>query len=260
MSNIDTRFIDYNFPASPKYTRGYLGMGDTGGFRAYQSQLDLIPDSDWESTAKMIEDSRSGLSWMISRIKDQGQEGSCVGNGSTYAFEATYRQQFGVSVPFSAMSLYKQIGRSAQSGAVVTDAIEAMAQVGVLPEDTPNNRALFPMTFPATGFGNKLPVGYESEAKKFRATEWLLINSKAALVSALLSGRPVVVGREGHCICYTDILFRKGKMLARYVNSWGIDWGDAAGSMRGGFGYDSEKLINESSEGAFALMAITVPT
>lgn len=257
MLTIDQRFVDTYFPASPKYIKGYNGPGDTGGFRAYGDSFDEIPESKWVDASAMLRANRASLDFFISDIKNQAQEGSCVGNGTAYALEIVLRKMFGITIPISAMSIYKPIARSAQSGAIVTDAIEQIATVGALPLDTPENKAKYPVTFPARGFSTPFPKDWEKGAGLIKATTWYLINSFKSLVSALLSGLPVVVGRQGHCICYVGIVFDGGKIYALYVNSWDIDWGQPAGVLSGGFGADSERLMREACQGAFALGEVT---
>ena len=104
----------------------------------------------------------------------------------------------------------------------------------------------------------RFPDGWESTANQFRSLEWFICESRAELISALLNGHPVVVGRAGHSICYMKPMYQNGSLLVMYVNSWG-DWGDAAGRFPSGFGYDSERMISQSSDWAFALRSVTTP-
>jgi len=257
MLTIDQRYVDVYFPANPRYSRGYLGMGSKGGFRAYGDHFAAVPQEKWEDTSNMLRSNKASLDYFVSTIKDQAQEGACVGNGSAYAVEIVLRKMFGVSIPISAMSIYKPIARSAQSGAIVTDAIELLADVGCLPEDTPANKLIYPVTFVPRGFSTPFPAGYKEAAGKIKATTWYRISGFTDLVSAILSGIPVVVGREGHCICYVAIIFERGKIYALYVNSWTEEWGQAAGVLPGGFGVDSEKLMRESAQDCYGLAEVT---
>jgi hypothetical protein len=70
---------------------------------------------------------------------------------------------------------------------------------------------------------------------------------------------PIVVGRAGHSICYVRPVYQNGKWLWKYVNSWGDEWGDAGGRFNTGFGYDSQKLFNESAQWAYVLRTVVTP-
>lgn len=180
--------------------------------------------------------------------------GNCVGNGSAKAFEVLSAFEDGPDrvVKMSAMSLYKQIGESAQSGAVVMDAIDAMTSVGFLPLDCEENRGKFAHLFPATGFSTRWPAGWQETAKLFKAHEWNKINTFAELVSSLLNGHPVVVGREGHCIVYLRVIIKNNRLMFVYANSWG-EWGQASGNLPYGFGVDTETQARKCCPGAYSL-------
>jgi hypothetical protein len=155
-------------------------------------------------------------------------------------------------VHLSAISLYKRIGRSPNSGAMVSDGLDEMSENGVLPLDDVANRARFGAhVMPNTGFRTPYPDGWQSTAKKFLALEWTIVDRVEELISALFNQHPVVVGRSGHSICYLDPVYEDGALLVRYANSWG-DWGE------NGFGYDSLRLIKSSSSWAFALRSVSV--
>jgi hypothetical protein len=180
---------------------------------------------------------------------------NCVANACSQAHEIIQAIQFGKEnvTPLSAISLYKRIGSSPSSGAMVNDGLEEMAERGVLPLDNAANRAKYgDAVMPNTGFRTPYPANWEATAKQFRAVEWFIVDTMDELITALFNQHPVVVGRSGHSICYCDPVYQSGSLLVKYANSWG-DWGDQ------GFGYDSLKLIRSSASWAFALRAVTTP-
>lgn len=204
--------------------------------------------------ANAIQVAGGGCSQLVSRIYNQGNEGSCVANACSQAHEIIQAKQFGKAnvVPLSAISLYKRIGRSPNSGAMVSDGLDEMSERGVLPLDTPENRTKFgAAVMPNTGFRTPYPTGWEATAKKFAGTEWFILESVNELVSALLLQMPVVVGRSGHSIAYCDVVYQGSDLMVKYANSWG-NWGE------NGFGYDSMRLIRSSASWAFALRSVTV--
>lgn len=252
---IDPSFVDVDFPSEAKFVRG------DNGFRAldqrcaaYGDSINVIPESRWKEEAAAIQAAGGGCSQLVSRIYNQGNEGSCVANACAQALEIIQAKQIGKAnvVPLSAMSLYKRIGSGPNSGAMVSDGLEEMASRGILPLDTPANRAKYgSAVMPNTGWRTPYPAGWETTAAKFRGTEWFIINSVAELITALINQHPVVVGRSGHSICYCDPIYQGNSLLVKYCNSWG-DWGE------NGFGYDSLGKIRSSASWAFALRAATI--
>lgn len=253
---INPNFIDVDFPDDARFTFGDLGVAAFGPPRAtYRDVAPVIPESQWPTLAKEMADAGGGASQLVTRIYDQENEGSCVANACSQAHEIVQASQFGKEnvVHLSAISLYKRIGRSANSGAMVSDGLDEMAERGVLPLDNPENRAKFgAAVMPNTGFRTAYPTGWEAVAKQFAAHEWLIVESVNELISALLNQHPVVVGRSGHSIVYCDPVYNDGTLLVKYCNSWG-DWGE------NGFGYDSLRLIRSSASWAFALRSVVVP-
>ncbi|QDU97540.1 C1 family peptidase [Lignipirellula cremea] len=221
-------------------------------FQVLEDAVPVIDRSEWEDRFQQLPD----LALLVRKIKNQGQEGSCASNATVQAYEIVLNQQFGLRqwVEFSAMSLYKRVGRTAGGGSMISDNLQQLSQKGILPLTTDANQRRFPHTHPATGFGRSLPSGWEATARKFRAPEWFDIRSFDGFMSALLLGFPVVYGRAGHAICGVRGERRDGQWRVKYANSWGAQWGDH------GFGYDSESFISGaiSSYGAFAVRAVAV--
>jgi len=184
--------------------------------------------------------------------------GNCVAEASTKSIEIVTACTYGLEqvIPISPASLYHRIGTSESSGAIVMDGIEAMVREGVLPLDTAENRRKFKHTHPAVGFSVPLPDGWQETAKLFKAVTWYAIDSFAAMVTALLRGHPVVVGREGHSIIYLRVRLKNGNLVFIYLNSWGR-WGFASGNLPYGFGADSERLGKQACHGAYALVSVT---
>ena len=187
---------------------------------------------------------------------------NCTGNGTVGAANLKQNQQFGTdgSVLLSTISVYKQVGRNADSGATIEQVCKAISTVGALPLDTPENRAEFgSMVMPATGFSTRFPDGWKESASLFVASNVLPIRTCAGIKTALVKGDPVVVGRQGHCVYYTDLLWNasKAKFEAPYANSWG-KWGAPFAHMEYGFGRDSESYMKESSYFAFAIRTMVV--
>lgn len=265
---VDSRFVDVDLAAIAKQrgiAPGYKPTGKRFGdfpskLRGYGDVYPVMPAAQREAEIERL-DHEGGIEFLIRWILDQGQEGSCVGNAGTQGLQVLLAKQFGIdrAIQLSAISLYKQIGSGPMSGADVEDGVNHARDVGILPLDTPENRQRFgDKVMPPTGFYNRYPSGWESQAKQFRFRETLLIRNVDELETAGVNGHPVWVGRAGHSILYCRPTRKSGKGYL-YANSWSLGWGFAAGTMTGGFGIDSVGLMSSAADYCFALCSAVVP-
>jgi hypothetical protein len=256
MPDIDETFIDVHFPDFDEYTFGDLGVSFCANYgQSYEDRFGVLSDAEIDAAIEAIDAAGGGIDQLVTRIYNQKNEGSCVANATSQAHEVVQARQFGKDrvVPLSAISLYKRIGRSPNSGAMVSDGWAEMKARGILPLDTPENRARFgDRVMPNTGFSTRYPAGWEAVAAQFAGLEATIIRSVGGILTALCNQDPVVVGREGHSICYVRPMRKNGRRVVKYANSWG-NWGD------NGYGYDSENQIKKSAGWAFALRSVTIP-
>ena len=255
MIDIDDRWLDLDFTKDPNYVFGSLPRD--GRRFAGLSAADVVPlidESQWPSIIEASND--APMEAAVTRIFDQRQEGSCVANATAQAHQICQATQFGKQnvIQLSPISLYKRIGSSPESGAMIDDALDKIRDGGILPLNTPENvREFGDQVMPATGFYERYPRGWEATAMKFAGGEAFIVDDTRELISVLLAGFPIVVGREGHSICYVRPMYdRRGSLIVKYANSWG-DWGDA------GYGYDSLSQIKKSAQWAFGLRTVRSP-
>lgn len=257
MSDIDDKFLDLDFTIDPNYVFGDLGAAVfASAGPSYEDLYGTLSDAEIRAEIEKIDAEGGGADRLVTRIFNQGREGSCVANACSQAVQIVQARQSGKAnvVQLSAISLYKRIGRSPSSGAMVSDGLDELTKRGILPLDTPENRTRFgDAVMPPTGFYTKFPNNWEATAKLFAGCESYVIRSVEGIMTALCNQHPVVVGRQGHSICYTRPMIKNGRRVVKYANSWG-EWGD------NGFGYDSESQIRASAGWAFALRTVVRPT
>jgi hypothetical protein len=245
------QWLDIDFSTQPQYVFGDLGPGEETFCSTYEDNVAVLSDADVKA-AVQAEEVTGGADKLVSRIYNQKQEGSCVANACCQSHEILQALQYGKDavVHLSAISLYKRIGRSPGSGAMVSDGLKELSSRGALPLDDEANRARFlDKVMPNTGFYEKFPADWENTANNFTIVEHHVIRSVEGMKTALVLGHPVVVGRQGHSICYCRLMLKNGRYVVKYANSWG-DWGD------NGFGYDSEGQMRMSSGWAFAVRQV----
>jgi hypothetical protein len=259
ITEIDDQYLDIDFTKEQYYTFGDLGCPLFFG-NSYEDLYGVLSDSEIEAEMEKTAATGGGLERLVTRIYDQGNEGSCVANASCQAHEVLQAVQNGKEnvVHLSAISLYKRIGSSPNSGAMVSDGWAELNRRGALPLDTPENRAKYgAAVMPNTGFSRKMPANWEDTAILFSGFEATIIRTFQGMKSALaIPDGPVVVGRQGHSICYVGMVKSGGTWKAPYPNSWSENWGAAYGYMPGGFGFDTIRQIQMSSQYAWKLRAI----
>lgn len=260
---INDEFVDVTFPDDENFTFGALPEPTFGEeeYRDYEDLIEVYTEAQARTFIDRLDTGEIvGNEHYVTRIFNQSNEGSCVGNAFTQGHETTQAKQVGIEnvIPISAMSLYQLIGSSAQSGAMVSDGAKAIQDIGVLPLDTPMNREKFgSVVMPHTGFKTKRPGGWESVAKRFRAIEILRIRSVMGLVTAACNGDLIVIGREGHSILYVRPMWLKNGFGFLYVNSWG-KWGQGAGRFEYGFGTDSINQVKKSANVGYAIRTVEI--
>lgn len=263
---IDPRYIDVDMDSEAKrlgILEGYIAPADQrfsdGGGKCYGDVYPTLPEAERTAAIERL-DAEGGSERLITRIFDQDGEGSCVGNASTQGVQVLQAKQFGKDrvVQLSAIATYKQIGSSANSGANIDDALEALTNVGTLPLDTPENRKRFgECVMPPIGFRTPFPANWKATAKNFRIRESLQIRSIPQMETALINGHVIVVGRAGHSILYCRPTLKNGRG-AIYANSWDR-WGFGAGDFDYGFGMDTNRLVEASAQWCWAICSIVVP-
>ncbi len=250
---IDDRWLDIDFSKQPEFTFGCGGPGNLDLFGNYEDAVPTLSDSEIMAAVEKETAEGGGADRLVSRIYDQGREGSCVANACCQSHEIIQALQYGKEnvVHLSAISLYKRIGRSPGSGAMVSDGLKELSTRGALPLDNAENREKYgDKVMPNTGFYTAYPADWENTASRLTLLETYVVRTVAGLKTALVLGHPVVVGREGHSIVLSRLMLRNGRLVAKYPNSWHERWGD------NGFGYDSEAQIRKSASWAFAVRAV----
>lgn len=253
--DIPAEFTDVDFTKFPQYVAGDNGMAALRGYKQFELEYAdvVLTEAEMRAAIEKLEADNTGSEWLVKEIKNQRNEGSCVGNMGTGGLQLISAQQVGVeNTPvLSAMSVYRNIGSSPNSGAMVSDCLDFISEFGALPQDTPENVAQFgaDVCTPATGWStigrqNTWSAKRNQVAGQFRLLEWTVFRTYEGVISALLNGWFVGVGRAGHSIILVRPAIRNGSIGAVYANSWSTDFGFAAGNMPGGFGFDSKSVAS----------------
>lgn len=179
-------------------------------------------------------------------IRNQQQFGSCTGQGTVTTFTIAKRK----SAPgdnfdvLSATFIYGQINGGVDQGAMVSDAMVAIRDIGTCFDNQVPYNMIFRQQFPQQAF---------QIAQRFKAQEAYKLNSWDELCTALSLGVPcasgIAVGRNfvrgqldnngvaplpdaivgGHCLAHVGLKNLNGVWLVETQNSWGTNWGNQGG-------------------------------
>jgi C1A family cysteine protease len=189
-------------------------------------------------------------------IFDQGQLGSCTGNGIAGELEAQKWAQHGAMTVLSRLFIYynervMEHTITEDAGASIRDGIKSVAKQGVCPETE--------WPYAPTKFAVKPPKQCYTDALKLRALAYSsVLQGLSAIQAALASGRGIVFGISVYESFETDAVAKTGVVpmpgpdervlgghcvrLVGYTNhgingiparhfiganSWGTDWGMA---------------------------------
>ena len=234
----EQKWLDVDFAKEQKADQplGMLDLPDTLRAAAIAAAPNVrtlqgfrpIPKAEWAQWVARFPITR--LAKSVRNITEQTM-GSCVGHACANGVEAGEYALAGDLFfrRISGMSMYKRIGRSANSGAYIPDAAEEIFTRGILPV----TGEPYPHTFAQdTGWSTPMPSGWEQTGKLWKAIVYSVDDEEAGFAIGMDARLRRQIGRSSHSISaggYT------GKNWW-YENSWGSDWGDLGKSI----GYDSK--------------------
>lgn len=201
--------------------------------------IPLIPEDQWPEYM-----ARNTIKQAVWNIFDQDGVGSCAAEAATLA-EMICREVANLDrVLLNPWSLYRQVNGGSDNGSGIDENLEAVMRTGILPE------SYWPRS---KGWRSTPPVGWQTEAAKFRGLEAFDVQTKAEFGSCICAGLPVVVGVNwdggGHAICFDEAMPND----AEFANSWSPTWnGNGFGRM--GWG---QIMRGVETFGAWALRVAT---
>ena len=200
----------------------------------FAQAVGLVPQSQWREIKRWA--SFPAGDW----IYDQDGISSCVGNGAAGALRKARALAGMKDVRLAPASVYAQINGGRDQGAVISDSLTAMQEVGALPSAIlGDDQKPF--------YLGQMPRGWKEQARSYRVSQAFRCDTFEEIMSAIQLGYCVVYGvRVGnnfnsftgdgvagisrgvgnHCM-YGDGAKKlaSGKWAVDNVNSWGDDWG-----------------------------------
>lgn len=268
----------------PKYHDGYpddLAAQDTPTAMrdAFGAAARDFPDAlwvdprDWADVA--AENDRLGLWPENYRIRrtNQSPTHECTCHALVQCMEIAWNRQqriklagedfrdvqgSGMPVYFSALSIYSEANPRIRGGANLQTVIGIAVRRGFIPDKIqPQTEYRFEHALTGTcGKGNahqsagewvsvsRFPANWEQTARHFRPLEIVNPESYEQIISLVLNGICVVVGRSGHSIPYVRW---HGEKVMEYSDSYDVAR------------YDSLNTVKRAVGGAYAIVSTTVP-
>ena len=232
---------------------------------AFTNKFKVLPRSQWTDNTQFHD-----LGKIV--VRDQGEYGSCTGQGSVNALSASKRTTApGDDFPLlSATFIYGNINGGRDDGAQVSQAMQAIVKWGTCLDSQVPETMIYAKDFPADA--------YET-AKRFKAFEVYRLRNFDELCTALTLGFPcasgIAVGNNfmqsrlnhdgiaplpdqivgGHCLAHLGLKKISGQWVVQTVNSWSTRWGingwcylqEGAWNAKYGFPFDAFMVytINE---------------
>lgn len=224
-----------------------------------------VEQRDWKDVARQNDKYKTWAEDARNRYTNQSPTHECTCHTLIQVCEMAWnRQRAGKqeAVWLSALSVYAEANPRQWGGSTMQRTLGIARDRGILPDhDGPLGRGTqksrFHHTLHCTS-GNvdyssngpwvslrQFPEGWRETAKQFRPLEYINVRSWEQTVCLLLNGYAVGVGRWGHAIPYTKIVWRGGDLHAQYADSYVIDR------------FDSLRGIKASVGGAYAIASTT---
>ena len=171
--------------------------------------IPLIPRSEWDSLAKGI-----SLRPYVREILDQDGVGSCATESTTQGVMVARAAAGLPHVSLNPWSIYWYTSGGRDGGSSIDENLAYVPEHGICPTE------LHPRS---KGWRAKPSDAAMDAAMAYRIEEFYDITTVDEMVSALLTGFPVVYGAAGHSVLKVAHL-DASKGLD--VNSWSTAWGD----------------------------------
>jgi|TARA_Y100000310_G_scaffold333830_1_gene412196 hypothetical protein len=255
---INRKWVDYDLTVIPSdHEAGLLEetheqiMASAGMLSSFQTEYPELMLTKKKRKELAIKNWKAYRRTLV-KIYSQSNTSACVGFGSAQALEITTTRRYGRKNhhSLSGMSVYKNIGNTIRSGAMISDGMKQIANVGALPLKNDKNDEEFDLTWGLLDWSKKFPRGWKSKVP-FRVAKWGKAQGEDEIDSALANGFCGIVGRSRHCVPYFGLYYEGNDSFAPFANSWGSNWGDK------GVGYDS--LRTRRNLVMYLILEVTVP-
>ena len=270
----NVNFPDNLLDHTPSIDTGYpqrLAQLDTPealaglGAREFPDHLHIEP-SDWKDAARQNDECGTWGEDFRNRFTNQAPTHECTCHALTQNMEIAWnRQRAGKGSPvwFSPLSVYAEANSQQWGGSTMQRTVGVVLDRGILPEHrgpngTTEQKDKFRHTLHCTSGNdgeaggpwvsvNRFPSGWRETAKHFKADEVINPRSYEQVISLLLHGVAVSVGRSGHAVPYVKVVWRGNDLVAMYADSYNVHR------------YDSVRMIRSAVGGAYGIFTTTIP-
>lgn len=235
------------------------------GSRDFPNHLWIDP-RDWKEIARQNDKYETWPDDYRNRWTNQTPTHECTCHALVQNCEiATNRQRegAGLAVYLSPLSVYAEANPRRWGGSYMQKTLGIAINRGILPEHNGpsgvgEQKGMFSHTLNCSS-GSKspwggpwvslrnFPTGWRETAKHYRPLEVCNPRTWEQIVCLLLNGYAVSVGRSGHAIPYTGVVWRGNNLYAKYADSYEVHR------------YDSMRMIKSAVGGAYSIMTMAAP-
>jgi len=237
------------------------------GTREFPDHMWVEP-SDWKDVARQNDENGTWPEDYRVRHGSQGNSHECTCWSLMQNLEiAISRQRQGThhAVWLSPLSCYAEANPRQWGGSYMQKTLGICIERGMLPahngpDGVGSQKLKFTHTLnqtsglsdPSEGGGpwvplSRFPDGWKDTARHFRPLEVINPRSYEQIVSLLLNGIAVSVGRSGHAIPYVQVVWRNGQLHAKYADSYRVHR------------FDSVRMVKSAVGGAYGIVTTTIP-
>lgn len=195
------------------------------GFCSSRFNLDIIPNTQWETHIQRLEEMKATNRDLISLLKappsDQSQTSSCWAQSAVNAVRLTIMRQQRLLPLLEGTSVAARVTKGVDQGGWSSQAMKQIIDFGI-------NTTKY---WKHNSFDLRQDTDKAAEeAAFFTVKEWLDLDPRNAeqVATCVLNGFPVAVGYNwwGHAVVILDLIIMSGRFYWVIWNSWGSGWGD----------------------------------
>lgn len=272
---IDPKLLDVVLTTPSGYPRELAAADTTENMRGMEGVRDFpssywIEPKDWKDRARQNDENKTWPDDFANRFTKQGNSHECTTHSLIQQLEIAINRAAGTkdyATWLAPLSVYIEANPSKWGGANIQTVLRIAIERGVLPshngpQGIGSQKNKFKVTLNESAGHNeaefaggpwvslsKLPAGWENTARHFAPIECINCDSREEMISLILHGIAVGVGRNGHAVPITKAVWQANEEMPN-------------GMYRDSYNrvlYDSWSTLKKGVGGSHGIVTVKVP-